>query len=72
MNYKNQVVSKDLSLTKIKPIFTNVIIIIIAKGKIKIFKRKGVIYIILIISKHEILPKLRELRSIYLIILSFA
>ena len=71
MNYKNQAISENLFLTKIKLILTNVIIIVIAKGKIKNFKREGVIYMILTTSKHGILPKLRELRGICLIILSF-
>ena len=49
-----------MSLAKIKLIFTNVIVIIIAKREIKNFKEKGVIYIILTTSKYKILPKSRE------------
>ena len=51
---------------------TSVVIIIIAKGKIKNFKGKGIIYTIPITSKYGILLKLGELRGICLIILSFA
>ena len=51
---------------------TNIIIIIIAKGEIKNSEGEGVIYIILIISKHGILPKSGELRDIYLVILFLA
>ena len=47
-----------------------IIIIIIAKGKIKNSKGKGVIYTIPIASKYGILLKLGKLRSICLIILS--
>ena len=61
INYKNQAISKDLSLAKIKLILTSVVIIIVAKEKIKNFGGEGVIYTILIISKHEILPKSGEL-----------
>ena len=46
MNYKNQAISEDLSLAKIKLMLTSmIIIIIIAKKEIKNFKRKSVIYI---------------------------
>jgi len=59
-------------LAKIELMLINMIIIIIAKGKIKNFGRKGVIYIIPITSKHEILLKLGKLQGIYLIILFLA
>ena len=72
MNCKNQAISKDLFLAKIKLMLTSVVIVIIAKGKIKNFEGKSVIYIIPIISKYGILLKLGELRGICLIILSFA
>ena len=72
MNYKNQAISKDLFLAKIKLMLTSVVIVIIAKGKIKNFEGQSVIYIIPIISKYGILLKLGELRGICLIILSFA
>ena len=61
MNYKNQAISKNLFLVKIKLMLTNVIVIVIAKGEIKNSKEKGVIYTILIISKHKILLKLKGL-----------
>jgi len=51
---------------------TSVIIIVIAKKEIKNFKKEGVIYTILIISKYKILLKLRKLRDVCLIILSLA
>ena len=51
---------------------TSIIVIIITKGKIKNSGEKDVIYTILIISKHRILPELRKLRGICLIILSLA
>jgi len=51
---------------------TSIIVIIITKGKIKNSGEKDVIYTILIISKHRILPKSKKLQDIYLIILSFA
>ena len=72
MDYKNQAVSKDLSLAEIKLMLTSIIVIIITKGKIKNSGEKDVIYTILIISKHRILPKSKKLQDIYLIILSFA
>ena len=72
MNYKNQAINKDLFLTKIKLILTSVIVIIIAKGEIKNSKREGLIYTILITSKYKILLELKELRDVYLIILSLA
>jgi len=72
MNCKNQAISKDLFLAKIKLILTNVIVIIITKGKIKNSKGEGIIYTILIISKYKILPKLGKLRGICLIILFLA
>ena len=61
-----------MSLAEIKLMLTNIIIIIIAKGEIKNSEGEGVIYIILIISKHGILPKSGELRDIYLVILFLA
>jgi len=72
MNYKNQVINEDLSLAEIKLMLTSVVIIIIAKEEIKNFGREGIIYMILIISKYEILLELRGLQGICLIILSFA
>ena len=72
MNYKNQAISENLSLAKIKLILINVIVIIIAKGKIKNSEKEGVIYIIPITSKYGILLKSGGLRGICLIILSFA
>ena len=69
MNYKNQAISKDLFLAEIKLMLTSVIVIIIAKGKIKNFEKEGIIYTIPIASKHEILLKLKRLQGIYLIIL---
>jgi len=72
MNYKNQIVSKDLSLVEIKFMLTNMVIIVIVKGEIKNFEGEGVIYTILIVSKYEILPKLGELQGICLVVLSFA
>ena len=72
MNYKNQAISEDLFLTKIKLMLTNVVIIIIAKGKIKNSGKESIIYTILIAGKYGILFELGELRSICLIILSLA
>ena len=72
MDYKNQAISEDLFLAKIKPILTNVVVVVIAKEEIKNSGKKDVIYTILIISKHRILPELRKLRGICLIILSLA
>ncbi len=72
MDYKNQAVSKKKFLAEIKLMLTNIIIVIIIKRKIKNFKKESIIYTILIISKYKILSKLRELRGICLIILSFA
>ena len=72
INYKNQAINKDLSLAKIELILTNVVIVIIVKGKIKNFRRKGVIYTIPIASKYGILLKSKKLRGICLIILSLA
>ena len=72
MDYKNQAVSKNLFLAEIKLMLTNIIVVIIIKRKIKNFKKESIIYTILIISKYKILSKLRELRGICLIILSFA
>ena len=61
MNYKNQAISKDLFLAKIKLMLTSVVIVIVAKGEIKNSGEKGVIYMILIASKYRILLKLRGL-----------
>ena len=72
MNYKNQVISEDLFLIKIKLMLTNVVVIIIAKKEIKNFKKKGIIYTIFITSKCGILLKSGGLRGICLIILSLA
>ena len=72
MNYKNQAINEDLSLAKIKLMLTSVVIVIIAKEKIKNFEREGIIYMILIISKYKILLELGGLRGICLIILSLA
>ena len=51
---------------------TSIVVIIIAKGEIKNFKKEGIIYTILITSKYEILLKSGGLRGICLIILFFA
>jgi len=51
---------------------TNVVVVIIAKGEIKNFERKGIIYTISIASKRGILSKSGRLRGICLIILSLA
>ena len=72
MNYKNQAISEDLSLAKIKLILISIIIIVIAKREIKNFKEEGVIYTIPIISKYKILLKSRELRGVCLIVLFLA
>ena len=72
INYKNQAINEDLSLAKIKLMLTSVIIVIIAKGEIKNFRKEGVIYTIPIASKYGILPKSGGLRSVCLIILSLA
>ena len=72
MNYKNQVVSKDLSLAKIKLMLISMVIVIVAKEEIKNFGGEGITYTILIISKYEILLELGGLRGIYLIILFLA
>ena len=48
------------------------VVVVIAKEEIKNSGKKDVIYTILIISKHRILPELRKLRGICLIILSLA
>ena len=72
MDYKNQAISENLSLAKIELILISIIIIIIAKGKIKNSRGKGVIYTIPTAGKYGILLKLGELRGICLVILSFA
>jgi len=72
MDYKNQAVSKDLSLAEIKLILISVIVVIIIKKEIKNFERESVIYIILITSKYGILLELGRLQGICLVILSFA
>ena len=72
MDYKNQAVSKDLSLAEIKLILISVIVVIIIKKEIKNFERESVIYIILITSKYAILLELGRLQGICLVILSFA
>ena len=72
MNYKNQVVSKNLSLAKIELMLTSVVVVIVAKEEIKNSEREGIIYTILIASKYKILLELGGLQDICLIILSFA
>ena len=72
MDYKNQAVSKDLSLAEIKLILISVIVVIIIKKEIKNFERESVIYIIPITSKYGILLELGRLQGICLVILSFA
>ena len=72
MDYKNQVVSEDLSLAEIKPILTSVVVVIIAEGEIKNSGREGVIYMIPTVGKHGILPESGGLRDISLVVLSLA
>ena len=72
MDYKNQAISEDLFLTEIEPMLTSVVVVAIAKGKIKNSEGEGVIYTIPIIGKYGILPELRGLRGICLVILSLA
>ena len=72
MNYKNQAINKDLFLAEIELMLTSVVIIVIAKRKIKNFEEEGVIYTIPIIGKYGILPKLRGLQGICLVILFLA
>ena len=72
MNYKNQAISKNLSLAKIKLILINVVVIVVVKKEIKNFEKKSVIYTIPTTSKYEILLKSRKLQGICLIILSLA
>ena len=67
MDYKNQAVSKDLSLAEIKLILISVIVVIIIKKEIKNFERESVIYIILITSKYGILLELGRLQGICLL-----
>ena len=71
MDYKNQAISEDLSLTEIEPMLTSMVVVAVVKGEIKNFEGEGVIYTILIISKYGILPKPGGLRGICLIVLSF-
>ena len=59
-------------MAKIKLMLTNVIVIVIIKGKIKNFEREGIIYTILIASKYKILPKSGRLQDIYLVVLFLA
>jgi len=70
IDYKNQAISKDLFLAKIKLMLTNVVVVIIIKREIKNSEEEGVIYTILIASKYGILPKSGKLQGIYLVILS--
>ena len=51
---------------------TSVVVVIVTKEEIKNSKGEGVIYTILTIGKYGILLELGGLRSICLIILSFA